>query len=700
MLSLRLRPKLTLALLGVALVPLGITTLILVDLNLERLRQSAKEYCLAVVDEALGSVQGMVTAADGELTAMGVALGQPGLPIEERVNVVRALLLSARHLRGVALYDRRGGYVDTIRDASASDLPAAPAALPPEQVAAAGAQGNLRLPLLRGADGRVHLPLLAAIYTGEPRTLYGFLWAALDLAPVNAELARVTERRFGSIVEERVFLFDAEQRIVAHPDPARVGSSIGGRGVAMDLSAAGGFLKSGLAYSADYVEEGQELLGVMVPIPDLGWGVLAELTQARAYAGVRETVTTALLVALGCLLLAVGGGLFLGRSLARPVQAVAAAARRVAGGDYEVPVSVSSRDEVGELARAFNHMLIGLKEREFIRETFGRFVTKEVADKVLNDPKSLHLGGEVRTVTIVMSDLRGFTALTEQLGPQPMVALLNRYFTRMADVIMQYEGTINEIMGDGVVIFFGAPTARGDEPLRAVACCVAMQQELVAFSKEEGRVLEMGIGVNTGDVVAGNVGSEKRLKYTVIGDAINLAARLETFTVGTQVFISQTTLDGAGGAIEVGPPQEFRAKGKSEPVKAYPVIGVGAPYNLKMPVPEPDTIRPVHLQSDLYLIQGKEVAEDAVPATVTSLGHRTVRLTTPVPLSVLTNLKMTLHTEAGQEVTDLYAKVMAVETPPPETAASPEERLTSYELRLTSVPVAQRPVIDKIVDEG
>ena len=186
----------------------------------------------------------------------------------------------------------------------------------------------------------------------------------------------------------------------------------------------------------------------------------------------------------------------------------------------------------------------------FIRAVFGRYLSDEVVAALLASPEGPRLGGEMRTVTLLMSDLRGFTPLTEGLPPEQVLRLLNSYLAAMADVIMAHQGTIDEFVGDAILAIFGAPLAREDDARRAVACAVAMQRAMAELNRRneaEGLPrLEMGIAVHTGEVIVGNVGSERRTKYGVVGSAVNHAGRIESFTVGGQVLISEATLRAAG----------------------------------------------------------------------------------------------------------------------------------------------------------
>ena len=176
------------------------------------------------------------------------------------------------------------------------------------------------------------------------------------------------------------------------------------------------------------------------------------------------------------------------------------------------------------------------KRNQVIREIFGRYLTDEVVANLLESTEGLKLGGEKRKVTILMSDLRGFTSIAEKVQPEQVVSLLNTYLEAMTNVIRKYEGTIDEFIGDGILVIFGALIGHADDAQRAVACAVEIQLVMEAIN-EHNRAsglpqIEMGIGLNTGEVVVGNIVSLERAKYGMVGSHVNLTARIESYTVG------------------------------------------------------------------------------------------------------------------------------------------------------------------------
>jgi adenylate cyclase len=260
------------------------------------------------------------------------------------------------------------------------------------------------------------------------------------------------------------------------------------------------------------------------------------------------------------------------------LRSVNTALKRVEQLDYVHVEPVKTGDELEDLASGFNTMVDGLKERDKLRTTFGKYMTSSVLEHLLAG--KVALGGESLEVTILFTDIRSFTTISEKMHPQRLVALLNEYFTEMVGIVMQEEGVVDKYIGDAIMAVFGAPVPKKEDPANAVRAAVRMRRALVELNgrlKARGLPsLHTGIGIHTGEVVAGNIGSEKRMEYTVIGDAVNLASRLETSTkeLGVNVLISEDTYARTKDVIEVRPVREITVKGRKAPVMAYEVLGL------------------------------------------------------------------------------------------------------------------------------
>jgi PAS domain S-box-containing protein len=323
---------------------------------------------------------------------------------------------------------------------------------------------------------------------------------------------------------------------------------------------------------------------------------------------------------------------------------------------------VSDRKRVeAELKRLAEQ--VELRNR-FIRETFGRYLTDEVVATVLESPKGLDIGGEKRKVSMIMSDLRGFTSLSERLPPQRVVGLLNRYLTTMVSVIKQYHGTIDEFIGDAIFVLFGAPVWQEDDAERAVACAVAMQLAMASINEQNRQEdlpdLEMGIAVHTGQVVLGNIGSPERMKYGVVGSHVNLTARIQSFTTGGQVLISDVTRQEAGSALKLGKQMEVKAKGVEHPVTIHEVLGIGGAHKLLLAdAAEPLVSLPKAVRFRYEVVEGSSTDGAAGEGSLTKLATKTAEARLDGPVPELSNLKMRLAGAAGEEIPGaVYAKIV------------------------------------------
>ncbi len=368
--------------------------------------------------------------------------------------------------------------------------------------------------------------------------------------------------------------------------------------------------------------------------------------------------------------------------------------QQIAGGDLEQRV-----DFMGDFSIAFNRMTQQLKDsyqelerrNEFIRKVFGRYTSDEVVEALLDAPDGLKLGGEKREVTILMSDLRGFTALAERLEATEVVSLLNHYLSAMVEVIQQHGGTIDEIIGDAILVLFGAPVAMENDAQRAVLCALEMQKAMGGVNEQNAQrgwpAVEMGIALHTGEVVVGNIGSVKRSKYGVVGRTINTTARIESFTVGGQIIVSPTLIGAAGRGLILGDEVEVHAKGMKEPLRCrqllghenHPELGLGeemACSALAEPVPV-----------QYVLLTGKHFNEQMEPATFVALSRRQAVLEARNPLPVYSNLLLRLETVPGEaEVPELYAKVIRTF----------DESGNRHLIHFTSVPPGVRARLERL----
>ena len=294
---------------------------------------------------------------------------------------------------------------------------------------------------------------------------------------------------------------------------------------------------------------------------------------------------------------------------------------------------------------------------QLLQETFGRYLSDDIVKEILDAPDGLKLGGQKHELSILMSDLRGFTMLCSHMEPQDLIAMLNHYFSEMYEAISRYKGTVIEFLGDGMLVIFGAPVSTARHAANAVAAAVEMQRRMPAvnaWNAERGYPeLAMGIGVNTDEVVLGNIGSERRTKYGVIGAAVNLTGRIESYTTEGQIIISPSTRARIAEALTVE--REFPAapKGVEGTLTLSVVSGIGGDYGLQLesaelPARPLSAPAPVSFQA----LDGKHVDGSLCAGRITALSEQQAILETDAPLHAYDNLCLSV---CG----GVYAKVTA-----------------------------------------
>ncbi len=271
---------------------------------------------------------------------------------------------------------------------------------------------------------------------------------------------------------------------------------------------------------------------------------------------------------LGALILS----LLISHGLATPLRELVAGTAAIRGGDLQVRVPVRSRDDVGQLASSFNEMAEGLAQKEMYRTVLNMVADEKVAQALVNG--QLALGGELREITVLFCDIRGFTPLTENMPPEDVIEMLNEHMTALTRVVKEHHGVVDKFVGDMVMAIFGAPVSHENDTLNAARCALRLLAEREKLNATSRHQLKIGIGIATGKVVAGCMGSSDRLNYTVLGERVNLASRLCSQAGPGQVVIDQTTREKLGVTVTARPLPALNLKGFSENVMAYELTEV------------------------------------------------------------------------------------------------------------------------------
>ncbi|MBT3257981.1 MAG: hypothetical protein HN366_16220 [Deltaproteobacteria bacterium] len=334
---------------------------------------------------------------------------------------------------------------------------------------------------------------------------------------------------------------------------------------------------------------------------------------------------------------------------------------------------------------------------DFIRDTFGRYLSRKVVDEIIEKPAGRKIGGRRETVTVLMSDLRGFTSMMEERDAEEVVLLLNQYLGRMSEIILGYDGTIDEFIGDGILAVFGVPEKQLDDAARAVACALSMQNALQQLNDEiisEGYpVLEMGIAVNTGSAIVGNIGSRARTKYGIVGVVVNRAARIESNAVGGDVLMGEETYRLVSGSVTTDPPRSVMMKGLKTPLVYYAITAISDPYNVALNRrTESKKGVEIHLPFHYWKVDGKNIVGDPLRGETSIFRENLITAAISPPLEPMTDIKLIFDfCQEAHCFEDIYAKVMPV--------GEDGQKSVTHHLRITSMNQEDKDIINRWIEE-
>ncbi|WNG45678.1 adenylate/guanylate cyclase domain-containing protein [Archangium minus] len=581
--GLSLFTRLFLLILACALPPLVGLGWKMMDTNADALQELVRHLHRSIVGDVQRAVRGELARVEQELAGLGQLLFAPGLGDDAtRFALVGSRLAALGNIDFVTLYAPSGQSVTTVK---ADEVPAPELAprLDAGLLQALTSSGHLVVQGVRTSaqGGPVLEVFFPIVREGSVRAILG---TQVKLGELCALMGELGEKFLGS--RENVFVVDKERRLVLHADPSRVASreDFSTHGLFAALSGNSSF-GTDMAAISDFHHEGQAMVGSLEVLSERGWAVAVQQPQSVAYASLSEMRASILAALAVAALVALAVGLLGARQLTRPIRDLVAATRALAERTFRgVGERVTRRaDELGTLARAFDSMALTLeaKEREVVTQTqvraaLSRYLSPDVVELVVSNPDQLRLGGERREVTIFFADVVGFTRLSESQPPEVIVALLNELFTFATEIIQRRGGIIDKFIGDCIMAVWGSPQSHSDDALRAVQAAEDLRRWLDVGNRRWrarwGIEIQLAIGIHTGPAVAGNVGSEKRMEYTVIGDTVNVAARLEAMAQPGQILVSETTRERLGeSGLELVPAGERKLHGRTAVTSVYEV---------------------------------------------------------------------------------------------------------------------------------
>ena len=491
-------------------------------------------------------------------------------------DVTDQLLSQQPDFLGVTILQGPSGAPSVQKESWRTSLLASRGVTAPDDAALVGATGSLvesafaGLPALGNISREFHYPVLALAFPYEMKGSNAVASVIVLSFTMDTMIGALTAREL-----YHNYVVDASGTLVADPDqkldvarPSLKTSPI------VKASMTGVTQTLQLQYTD---EAGQRNLATYKRFFNSQLTIISSVKTDTALASVylvqrRNVLITVIFLCVTILLL-----FFFSRSLTVPLSTLVRGTNRVAEGDYSVKIPPTTRDEIGVLSRAFNHMSEGLAEREKIKSVFGKFVNKDVAERALKG--DLQLGGEHRTAAIFFCDIRSFTSISESLTPHEVVEFLNEYMTRMVACVNETHGIVDKFIGDAIMAAWGIPSSHGNDTENAINGALLMRRALREFNRGRGTprkpIIRTGAGINTGDVIAGQIGSAERMEYTCIGDAVNLASRIEALNkpFGTDILVSEYSWSLVKNVFNGEPMKKIAVKGKAQPQQIYAVLG-------------------------------------------------------------------------------------------------------------------------------
>lgn len=559
----RLRSKALLLFPAIAIVPTVTAALLLINVNRVAVRDTEETLQDAIVAEVASRPARLVGAVEQDAVAIAAILGRAAAGVvrdDDAIEAVRALI-STRPTVEAVRFEVPTARVSTVihrTSKGAGEAPESTAAL--RAVADEAGVGFGVLPSTPNAPLR---GLVVARIPSTPGTddksPPGYVSVGVDLAPLAEDLRTVAESRFGGH-DVSLLLSTRDRRAVAsYGMPGVVsGASVASHPLWTRLSTDAPW-KTRIGVVSEYPGEGGALMiGVAQTMPELDWAVAVWRPEPVAFAALTEMRRQGALVAVAAALLALLAGVLTARRVTAPILALVAQARLIGGRSWSKVALTSLRaDEIGELTRSLGKMSSDLEKGEVeiaheakLRGDLGRFMSKPLVDAIVKGEHPLVLGGKRAPVSVLFADIVGFTPMAESRSAEQVVALLNELFSVLSEIVFRHGGTVDKFIGDCIMAVWGAPIPQADHADRALAAAEDMMRFLETANeewKEKYDVeIRLGIGVNSGESIVGNVGSDKRMEYTVIGDVVNIAARLEAIALPNQVLVAEETQKLAG----------------------------------------------------------------------------------------------------------------------------------------------------------
>jgi len=546
-----------------------------IELTRATVETSYRELQIAVLEVVAEAIEQELSRAQDGLDAIGRTLTNPTLGDDARVEMSSILVESNEVLDNAIIYDAKGTMITPIVEGRLEDFEA-PATLDADLREAAVAEGVATGSAAVAADGP-RVPLVVPLRAGDEVT--GFAASLVSTAEIQRRVESQADAHFTDLANA-LYVVDEQQRFLAHPNRelADTLSSAADEGALAGVEAGE---RRRFSQSAEYTaSDGSEWVGTVVGLRARGWALVAQVPREAAYAPVARVQRIVTGAVIGALLIAVIASIVLSRQVTSPIEQLSSFADSLAHRRFSETVEIKTSDELAVLGRAMTQAANDLqasetriREEEAIRADLGRYLPSELVDKVVKREQDMALGGQRREVTVLFADVVAFTPLTQELAPEATVQILNELFTILTEIVFRHDGTVDKFIGDCVMAMWGAPR---DEPDHAAKALEAAE-EIVSWleignanwKKKYGVTIQIAVGINSGEAVVGNIGSKTRMEYTAIGDAVNVAARLEAVARPQQILITQETKEAAGDGFSFTEIGEKTLAGREQPTRLF-----------------------------------------------------------------------------------------------------------------------------------
>lgn len=538
--------KLSIAFAAIAALPLVGLGLYVVDVDRTTLRVLSQHLQGAVGDSVAMLVDDELRAAEDGLEGIGRILLDATLDENETTRLAEARLSGESRLDHVVAYDAEGRLLVSLAESDAQTRvrppDALPAALRQEADRADAAMGSAA-----ESEGGTRVLLVVPLHRDE--SVAGYLASMVALTSIEERVAELRDEHFPE-VPGAILVTDASGHVLVMGGAPRQGA---------DAAAHAGIFSAvdpatRAAWSGRFDAPDGERLGTVRPVGARALRVVTQVPLAVAFASIAAVERAVAIAVVVALLVALALGVLLARGITAPLRELVALAGHLGARRFDRRVTLDTRDELAVLGHAMSEAARGLAESEAtirkeveIRTDLGRYLPGEIVDRVVRREQDMALGGSARTITVLFADVVGFTPLATKLAPEQTVAILNELFSILTEIVFRHGGTVDKFVGDSVMAIWNAPSAQDDHAARALRAAEEMLRWLDAgnarWKDKYGVTIELAIGVNTGEAVVGNIGSDTRMEYTAIGDTVNVAARLEALARPQQILVTAATKD-------------------------------------------------------------------------------------------------------------------------------------------------------------